>query len=77
MRAEEIREAQRRQPFIPFTMHLADGRDFTVNHPDFLFVSGSGRLARVEDLDGNGEMIDPLLVVSLTIPAGRAEPATG
>ena len=73
MRAEEIREAQRAQPFSPFTMHLADGREFTVVHPDFLFVSRSGRMAHVEDLEGNGELIDPLMVVNLTIPAGRLE----
>jgi hypothetical protein len=73
MRAEEIRNAQRAQPFLPFTMHLADGREFTVVHPDFLWVSRAGRFAIVEDLAGNSEHIDPLMVVSLTIPAGRAE----
>ena len=76
MRAEEIRDAQRAQPFIPFIMHLADGREFTVVHPDFLWVSRAGRFAIVEDLDGNSEHIDPLMVVSLTIPAGRAESPT-
>ena len=77
MRAEEIREVQRAQPFRPFTMHLADGRAFTVNHPDFLFVSRTGRLAHVEDLEGNGELIDPLMVVSLTVPTVPVESPTG
>jgi hypothetical protein len=77
MRAEEIREAQRAQPFVPFTMHLADGRQFTVIHPDFLWVSKAGRFAIVEDLDGNSEHIDPLLVVSLSIPSRAAETPTG
>ena len=77
MRIEEIREAQRAQPFIPFTMHLADGRAFTIAHPDFLWVSRKGRLAWVEDLDGNAELIDPLMVVSLSVPAGRVESPAG
>ena len=77
MRAEEIRKVQRAQPFRPFTMHLADGREFTVVHPDFLWINRTGRLALVEDLAGNGEMIDPMLVVSLSVPAERVETPTG
>ena len=38
MRADKIREAKQAQPFKPFVMHLADGREFAVGHPDFLFV---------------------------------------
>ncbi len=78
MRAEDIREARQANPFLPFTMHLADGREFTVIHPDFLWVSRTGRFAIVEDLQGNAEHIDPMMVVSLSIPAGTAKsPATG
>ena len=76
MRAEQIREAQRAQPFHPFTMHLADGREFTVSHPDFLWISRTGRLAHVEDLAGNAELIDPMMVVSLTIPVAHSESPT-
>jgi hypothetical protein len=77
MRADDLREARRAQPFIPFTIHLADGRKFTVIHPDFLWVAPKGRFAIVADLEGNAEHIDPLMVVSLTIPAGGTEAATG
>ena len=52
-------------------MHLADGRKFTVVHPDFLWVSRAGRFAIVEDLDGNAEHIDPLMVVSLSVPCNQ------
>jgi hypothetical protein len=70
MRPDEIRGAQKAQPFIPFTMHLADGREFLVSHRDFLLVNKTGRVAIVEDLEGNIEIIDPLLVTSVSIPAG-------
>ncbi len=75
MRVQEIREARQANPFLPFTMHLADGREFTVIHPDFAWVSPNGRFAVVEDLDGHCEYIDPMMVVSLSIPAKPTKPA--
>ena len=45
MRAEEIRNGQHARPFQPFTLHLADGREFLVNHRDFVWVSNIGRMA--------------------------------
>ena len=71
MRVEEIRNAQHAQPFRPFTMHLADGRQFLINHPEFLFVGPVGRVAIVQDVAGNIEIIDPLMVTSLSMASGQ------
>ena len=38
MTSEELRGMLRRQPFAPFTLNLADGRAFTIDHPDFLVI---------------------------------------
>ena len=38
MTAEQLREFVRRQPFEPFTIHMADGSSFKVSHPETLFV---------------------------------------
>jgi len=38
MKPEEIRELQHRQPFIPFRIHLSNGRHFDIRHPDFVWV---------------------------------------
>ena len=75
MRAEEIRRAQRAQPFRPFTLHLADGREFLIDHPEFLLIGRTNRSVMVADVEGGIEIIDPLLVVSLSVPAGRADSA--
>jgi hypothetical protein len=72
MRVEEIREAQRAEPFRPFVLHLADGRQFVVDHPEFILLSRNNRTVVVDDVEGNIELIDSMLVTSLTIPAGLA-----
>jgi hypothetical protein len=34
----EILRMLRQQPFLPFRLHLADGRTFDVRHPDFCMI---------------------------------------
>ena len=38
MTADMIRDLAKRQPFVPFTIHMNDGQRFEVKHPDFLLV---------------------------------------
>jgi hypothetical protein len=73
MRIEEIRKVQRAQPFRPFVLHLADGREFQINHPEFLFLGHSERTAIVDDVDGSFEVIDPLLVTSVSVSMAPAK----
>ncbi len=49
--------------FRPFILHLSDGRQFKVPHPEFILV-GKGVVAvlREDDLD---ETLDPLHIVSV------------
>lgn len=37
-----LRQYWHTQPFIPFTIHLADGRALPVPHPDFFFMTPRG-----------------------------------
>lgn len=69
MRIADIRDARRAQPFRPFVLHLADGRQFLVDHPEFLMVSRNDRTIILDDVDGNLEIIDPMLVASVSIPS--------
>jgi hypothetical protein len=41
--AAQIREVMHAQPFRPFTIHLVDGRTYSVHHPHFVSVSTSLR----------------------------------
>ena len=39
MSPQELYEILHRQPFLPFRIHLADGRSFDVPHPEFVLVT--------------------------------------
>ena len=75
MRISEIRDMLRKQPFHPFTIHLADGRKFLIEHVDFLLFSRSERSFVVAQLHGGYEIIDPMMVTSLSVSEATAEPA--
>jgi hypothetical protein len=39
MNIEQLRKALRAQPFQPFTICLADGREFLIPHPECVIIS--------------------------------------
>ena len=61
----EIRRRLLRQPFVPFTIFLADGRTLDIPHPEFLWLANIGRLYFMRDTDPFGERINSLLIVSI------------
>jgi hypothetical protein len=63
MTSATIRAAMHNQPFRPFTLHLADGRSFTITHPDLIAVSQNGREAICYDEEGGAHFIDNLQVL--------------
>jgi hypothetical protein len=69
MDIEAIREAVHRQPFLPFRLKLADGREILVRRPDFIAVAPTGRRVGVFGEDGAMSLLGPLLIVSLEVPA--------
>jgi hypothetical protein len=74
MTIETLDRAYRANPFRPFTLHLADGRQLPVRHPEFVAFNPKGRIAIVIDENDRAEYVDLLLVVSLSIEA-PGEPA--
>jgi hypothetical protein len=72
MTIEQIRSVYNAQPFQPFTIHLADGRDVPVLHRDFIMSVPSGRALFVCQPDDTVNIIDLLLVTDLELkPAGN------
>jgi hypothetical protein len=63
MDLQGIREALRRQPFEPFSICLADGRELPVPHPEMVAV-GKRRIIVVKS-DDSWSVVEPLLIVSL------------
>jgi hypothetical protein len=63
-----IQEALHKQPFLPFTFRLADGRALTVPHPDFVAISPR-RVIVINPQDESHSVLEPLLIVSIEYPA--------
>jgi hypothetical protein len=71
MTIERVREFYDAQPFRPFVIHLADGRQIPVHHRDFMMAAPSGRTIVVQQPDDSLNVIDLLLVTDLEIRSGR------
>ncbi len=65
MTIEQMRAAYNAQPFRPFIMHLADGRQIPVHHREFIMTVPSGRTIIVVQPDDTTNIIDLLLVADL------------
>jgi hypothetical protein len=69
MTVTELRTQCEEQPFVSFVMHLADGRQIRVHHPDFVAFAPSGRSVTVYQPDDSRNVVDLLLVTDLEIKA--------
>jgi hypothetical protein len=74
MTIEQLRNFYNAQPFQPFLMHLADGRNIPVRHREFLMPSPSGRTVIVYQPDDSFNIIDLLLVTDLEVTSNAASP---
>jgi hypothetical protein len=67
MTIEQLRGAYTAKPFRPFVIHLADGREIPVQHPEFMLTVPSGRTVVVCQPDDTLNIVDLLLVTDLEI----------
>jgi hypothetical protein len=78
---DQVRTAMRAQPFRPFAIKLADGRQFRIDHPEFIAVSPNGREMVIYDDEGMS-LIEMLMVVEVRMTrspeqAPEPEPTAG
>jgi hypothetical protein len=75
MTIEQMRAAYQAQPFRPFVIHLADGREIPVAHREFIMSVPSGRTVIVAQPDDTVNIIDLLLVTDLEFkPVSNGSP---
>ncbi len=67
MTTQQLRTAHRSTPFRPFNIRMADGRTFSIPHPDFLSMSPVGRTVVVYHPDDSASIIDLLLMTKLEL----------
>ena len=65
MRIEPILEACRRQPFLPFVLKTAGGREYRVPHPEMIGTHPKGRHITVFDERAVPIMLDLTMIESL------------
>jgi hypothetical protein len=73
---DAIRQALHKQPFQPFTIGLADGRELPVRHPDFVAIIGRTAVVGSPNLDDSYSIVEPLLMVSLEYAGTATQPAS-
>lgn len=71
MTIQQLRAAYDSQPFRPFIIHLADGRQLPVQHREFILTVPSGRTVVVCQPDDTLNIIDLLLITDLEIKPAR------
>jgi hypothetical protein len=70
----EIRRLISVQPFVPFTIHLADGGQVRVPTFDHVYVFPTGSRVIVTHDDDSWEVLSPLLMSRITVE-GKPEAA--
>jgi hypothetical protein len=67
MTIQQLRAAHHATPFRPFNIHMADGRAFTVPHPDFLSMSPTGRTVIIYQENEDFSILDLLLMTEIEV----------
>jgi hypothetical protein len=67
MTIEKLRELYTAEPFRPFVLHLADGREIPIAHREFFAAAPSGRMAAIFQPDDTFNLVDLLLVTDAEI----------
>jgi hypothetical protein len=73
MTSQQLRAAHQAAPFRPFVIHMADGRSFSIPHPDFLSISPAGTTVIVYQDGEEFSILDMLLMTEIEMnPASNA-----
>lgn len=77
MTIDQIRKAATKQPFVPFTVSLGDGRQFFVGHPENIMITAeASRTFIVAESGEDYSIIDLLLVTSIDYKKRKAQSKT-
>lgn len=69
MTIEQLRQLWKAEPFRPFVIHLANGKEIAVQHPEFLMPLRGGRTVLVASPTEEDayDIIDVMLVTNLEV----------
>jgi hypothetical protein len=61
MTADQVKTLLHAAPFEPFSVHLADGKSYLIDHPDFAMLTRGGRIMVVAIADDAAAHVDLML----------------
>lgn len=74
MKIDRLREMHQTRPFRRFVIHMADGRQIPVDHPELMAIAPSGRTAYVIHRDETTSWVDVMLITELEIKPVHGRP---
>lgn len=74
MTIEQLRSIHGARPFRAFIMHLVDGRQIAVRHPELLAFAPDAHTVNVYQRDDTMTVVDPAQVVDLEIRPASTRP---
>ena len=76
MTNDQLKQMLNAEPFRPFIIHLADGREVAVDHREFVMSPPQGRTIAVCQKDDTCNIIDLLLLTDLEIRPPKKQKRT-
>jgi hypothetical protein len=76
MVAEELRRYVTANPFRPFVLNVADGRQVPVAGRDFILISPTGRTLHVYQRNESFDVLDTMLVTGISFDAPPVDSTT-
>ena len=70
MKIDDLRHAHQTRPFRPFTIRVADGREYRVEHPEFSVFSVTGQTIVVSTPHDVHGVIDTVTITSVHLGDG-------
>jgi hypothetical protein len=64
----DIQKRLEAQPFVPFVVHMADGREYSIPTPDHAHLSPTGRRLHVFADDDSSYILPALMIGGLKVP---------
>jgi hypothetical protein len=77
MKLDPLKTVSHTKPFIPFTICMADGNVFRIEHPEFLSIFPSGRYAIVFQDDDSHSILDVAMITELKVDPPQQTRAAG
>jgi hypothetical protein len=67
-----VRQLLHATPFQPFVIRMADGKEYRIEHPDFVLAASDVPQIIIEEADGNVHFLSVLLVTSVELVPGAS-----